>query len=282
MKKIILITLIFAFKIMFAQVQTPQPSPISKVEQMVGLTLVSLDYSRPSAKGRIVYGELVPYGKYWRTGANENTKITFSTDVSIDGKDVKKGTYALYTKPGADKWDIILYDTTSNWGLPNTWDETKVVLTTTAAPKSLYENIETFTIDFTNLSNDGAEVALSWEKTKVSFSVKVPTEQLAMTSIEKVLAGPAAGDFFSAASYYYQSNIENTKALAWINKALELSPKERDLPFWYLRLKSLIQARAGDKKGAIATAKESLANSIKAGNSDYEKMNKASIAEWSK
>ena len=130
--------------------------------------------------------------------------------------------------------------------------------------------------------NDSAEVALSWEKTRVSFEVKVPTEKLAMTSIEKVLAGPAAGDFFSAASYYYQSNIENEKALTWVNKALELSPKDKDLPFWYLRLKSLIQARAGDKKGAIATAKESLANAVKAGNGDYERMNKASIAEWSK
>lgn len=282
MKKLILITLLFAIKIMFAQLQTPQPSPISKVEQMVGLTLVSLDYSRPSAKGRIVYGELVPYGKYWRTGANENTKITFSTDVTIGGKDVKKGTYALFTTPRADKWDIILYETTNNWGLPNNWDDSKVVLTTTAMPKSLYENTETFTIDFTNLSNDSAEVALSWEKTRVSFEVKVPTEKLAMTSIEKVLAGPAAGDFFSAASYYYQSNIENEKALTWVNKALELSPKDKDLPFWYLRLKSLIQARGGDKKGAIATAKESLANAVKAGNGDYERMNKASIAEWSK
>ena len=116
----------------------------------------------------------------------------------------------------------------------------------------------------------------------VSIPFTVPTQDMAMKSIEKTLAGPSAADYFSSAQYYYQSNGDLNKALTWVNSAISNSPKDKDVPFWYLRLKSLIQAKMGDKKGAIATAKESLALSVKAGNADYEKMNKDSIAEWSK
>ena len=116
----------------------------------------------------------------------------------------------------------------------------------------------------------------------VSIPFTVPTQETALKSIEKTLAGPSAGDYFSAAQYYYQTNSDMTKALSWVNSAISNSPKDKDIPFWYLRLKSLIQAKNGDNKGAIATAKESLALSVKAGNGDYEKMNKDSIAEWSK
>ena len=115
-----------------AQLKTPAPSPASKIEQKVGLTDVTVEYSRPSMKGRAVFGNLVPYGKLWRTGANQNTKVTFSDDVTIDGKTLKKGTYAVYTKPGKDAWEVLFYSDANNWGTPQNWDDAKVAVSTTA------------------------------------------------------------------------------------------------------------------------------------------------------
>ncbi|MBN9284759.1 MULTISPECIES: DUF2911 domain-containing protein [Flavobacterium] len=262
-----------------AQVKAPQASPKAELEQVVGLTQVELDYSRPSSKGRAVFGELVPYGKIWRTGANANTTISFSDDVVIDGKTLKKGKYALYTLPKADSWDVIFYTSTDNWGNPEKWDESKVALRTTVKPETLGRKVETFTIAVNNLDNDYANLEISWEKTLVAVKFEVPTQKIAAKSIENVLAGPTENDYFSAAQYYYQSNGDMNKALGWVNKAIEM---KKEPPFWYLRLKSLVQAKLGDKKGAIDTAKLSLAGAEKENNGDYVKMNKDSILEWSK
>lgn len=283
MKKLFIAALFVATTIgVDAQVKTPQSSPLTKVEQVVGLTTVQLEYYRPSAKGRTVYGDLVPYGKNWRTGANGNSTVSFSDDVTIDGKVLKKGKYAIFTTPKADSWDIYFYSDTNNWGLPEKWDDSKVELKVTVKPETLSKSVESFTIALNNLTNESGTLDIAWERTNVSIPFSVPTNAAAMASIEKALAGPTAADYFAAAQFYYQSNNDNAKALTWINKAVSMTPEGRDTPFWYLRMKSLIQAKAGDKKGAIATAKESLALSVKAGNGDYEKMNKDSIAEWSK
>jgi len=281
-KIIVMLALVIANFVMEAQVKTPQSSPLAKIEQVVGLTTVQVEYSRPSAKGRTVYGDLVPFGKMWRTGANANTTISFSEDVKVGGKDLKKGKYALFTFPKADSWDVIFYTDTNNWGLPENWNEANVALRVTVKPETLNKSVESLSIFLNNLTNDSGLIELSWERTMVAIPFTVPTQDTAMKSIEKTLAGPSAGDYFSAAQYFYQTNGDMTKALSWVNSAISNSPKDKDVPFWYLRLKSLIQAKKKKKKGAIATAKESLALSVKAGNGDYEKMNKDSIAEWSK
>lgn len=262
-----------------AQVKIPVASPKSTLNQVVGLTNVEIVYSRPSAKGRDVFNNLVPFGKLWRTGANENTTISFSDDVVIDGKTLPKGKYALYTNPRADNWEIFFYTTTDNWGNPETWDETKVALKTTAKSEHLENFVESFTIGINNLDNNFAKLELSWENTIVAIKFEVPTQKTAITSIEKTLAGPTATDYYNSSQYFYQSNSDLTKALAYIDKSLEIS---QDKPFFYYRLKSLIQAKQGDKKGAIETAKISLAGAEAAKNQDYIKMNKDSIADWSK
>ena len=280
MKKIIFVlAMIIANYVTEAQVKTPQPSPKSTLTQVVGMTNVEISYSRPSAKGRDVFNNLVPYGKLWRTGANENTTISFSDDVIIDGKTLAKGKYALFTNPKADNWEIIFYTALDNWGNPETWDETKVALKTTVKSEHIDRFVESFTIGINNLDNNFAHLELSWEKTIVAIKFEVPTAKTAMASIDKVLAGPGAGDYFSSAQYLFQSNGDLTKALNYVNKALEMN---KDKPFWYNRLKSLIQAKQGDKKGAVETAKVSLASAEAAKNQDYVKMNKDSIAEWSK
>jgi hypothetical protein len=262
-----------------SQIVTPQPSPKCVFNQMVGLTDVEVEYSRPGVKGRNVFGDLVPFGKVWRTGANANTTISFSEDVVIDGKTLKKGKYALYTLPKVESWEVIFYSNSDNWGNPEVWNESDVALRASVVPQMLNKNVENFTIDINNLDNNFGYLNLSWEKTSISLKFEVPTQKMAMASIDKIMAGPSAGDYFSAAQFYLQSNGELTKALSYVNKALELN---KETPYWYTKLKSLIQAKLGDKKGAIETAKISLASAKEAKNNDYVKMNEDNIAEWSK
>ncbi len=279
--KIKLLTLFFALTALSfqAQIKTPQPSPSSKIEQTIGLTDVTLEYSRPSMRGRVVYGNLVPFGQKWRTGANANTKITFSTDVEIGGKTLKKGTYAIYTIPNKSSWDIVFYSDATNWGLPQKWDNSKIALKTSVKPETMPFEIETLEMGFDNLANaNHGSLFILWENTLVSVKINVPTEKIALASIDKAMKGPSAGDYFNAGRYYHQTGKNLNKSLEYVSKATEMNPDA----WWMFREKSLIQAEMGDKKGAIASAQKSLTGAQKAGNADYVKMNKESIAEWSK
>jgi hypothetical protein len=280
MKKIFFVlAFIIAPFITEAQLKTPQASPKSTVFQTVGLTDVEIVYCRPAARGRAVFGNLVPFGKVWRTGANENTTISFSEDVVIDGKTLPKGKYSLYTIPKIENWEVIFYSTTNNWGNPEVWNEANVVLRTTVKEDAASKSVESFTIGVGNLTVDSATLDIAWENSSVSMKFTVPTQKEVLANIEKVLAGPTSADYFSAAQYLYQTNGDNTKATVYIDKAMELSTEK---PYWYTRQKSLIQARGGDKKGAIETANISLIAAETAKNQDYVKMNRESIAEWSK
>lgn len=278
MKKILLSLFVVALSTNInAQLKTPAPSPAAKLEQTVGLTDVSIEYSRPSMKGRTIFGNLVPYGKLWRTGANKNTTVTFSDDVTIDGKTLKKGTYALYTKPGKDSWEVIFYSDANNWGPPQKWDNSKVAVSTTAKVETMPMKIETFTMSVDNLTNDSAVLGILWENAYVGVKFNTPTDKAVEKSIAQVMGGPSANDYFSSAVYYLQEGKDINKAKNWINKAVDMT---KDQPrFWYLRQQSLILAKAGDKKGAVKAAKASLAGAEKAGNADYVKMNKEFIAE---
>lgn len=278
MKKILLSLFVVALSTNInAQLKTPAPSPAAKLEQTVGLTDVSVEYSRPSMKGRTIFGDLVPYGKVWRTGANANTKVTFSDDVTIDGKTLKKGTYALYTKPGKDSWEVIFYSDANNWGTPRKWDDAKVAVSTTAKVEAMPMKIETFTMSIDDLTNDSAVLGILWENAYVGVKFNTPTDKAVEKSIAQVMGGPSANDYFSSAVYYLQEGKDINKAKNWINKAVDMT---KDQPrFWYLRQQSLILAKAGDKKGAVKAAKASLAGAEKAGNADYVKMNKEFIAE---
>lgn len=264
---------------MDAQVKIPDMSPKAVVKQVVGLTDVEISYSRPSARGRSVLGNLVPFGQLWRTGANENTIISFGDDIVIKGKTLKKGKYALFTIPNVQSWDVVFYTETSNWGTPKEFDETKVALKVNVNEEALTRPVETFTIGINNITTSSATLDISWENSYVSLIFEVPTNKLAIASIEKALAGPTPEQYYTAAQYYYQSNGDIVKGRAYIDKAVEMS---KSVPFYYLRLKSLIQAKQGDKKGAIETAKWSISAAEAAGNKEYVEMNKASIEEWSR
>ncbi|SMC53457.1 DUF2911 domain-containing protein [Cellulophaga tyrosinoxydans] len=278
MKKTAILFLAFCASIsMNAQIVTPQASPSAKVTQVVGLTDVSLDYSRPAMRGRTIFGDLVPFNKLWRTGANKNSIITFSTDVKVGGKDLKAGSYAIFTTPGESVWEINFYSDTENWGTPQNWDASKVAAIVKANPSKLGEKVESFTIAISNITADGAHLEISWDNTKVAIPFEVPTDAAVTASISKVMAGPGSDDYYAAAVYYLNSGKDINKAKEWIDKAITMSEKPA---YWQLRQQSLIYAKAGDKKGAITVAKKSLAGAEAAGNADYVKMNKDSLKEW--
>ncbi|WP_086478255.1 DUF2911 domain-containing protein [Arenibacter amylolyticus] len=278
MKKYLILTLVLAMGMgMQAQLATPQPSPSATIVQKVGLTDVSLEYSRPSMRGRTIFGDLVPYDKLWRTGANARTKISFSDNVMIGNQELKAGSYAILTKPGVSNWEVIFYSEADGNGAPATLDQNKVVAKVNAAVQSMPMPIETFTISFDDLSDNSATLGILWEKTYVGVKIEVPTERKVMKNIDMVLNGPSAGDYYAAAVYYLNSDKDINQAKAWMEKALSMT---KEPAFWQLRQQSLIYAKAGDKQKAIETAKKSLTASKAAGNADYVKMNEDSLKEW--
>lgn len=260
------------------RVTTPQPSPFSKIEQKVGLTDVTIEYSRPGAKGRAIFGDLVPFGKKWRTGANANTKVTFSSDVVVDGQTLKAGSYGLYSIPNEDTWEVMFYSESNKSGIPGDWDDSKVVAKTTVKVYPMPMPIETFTITIDDVTNNFAIIGLLWEKTYIGIQFEVPTDTLVMASIDATLAAtPKATDYYNAAIYYRNQDKDIKKASEWMEKAISMMEEPR---FFHLRNQSLIYAKVGDKEKAIATAKKSLELSKEAKNDAYIKMNTESLKEW--
>ena len=263
-----------------AQLQTPRVSPAAKLEQKVGLTDLKIEYSRPSKNDRVIFGDLLPFDQVWRTGANENTKFTTSDPMIFDKDTLHAGTYALYTKPGKDTWEVLFYTDVTNWGTPEKWDDTKVALKVIAKVIPLPSVVETFSISIENIETESANLTLAWDKTMISVPFKVQTSKKVIANIEKVMAGPSANDYYAAANYYYTEKKDLQQALTWITKSIEM--RGNDDYYWVLRTKSLIQADLGDKKEAIETAKRSLASATKANDQHYIDLNNKSIKEWSK
>ena len=271
-----LLTLVFSV-LGYSQIEVPQPSPNSTITQVVGLSDVSIAYSRPSAKGRTIFGDLVPYGKKWRTGANENTVITFTADVEVEGQLLSAGNYALYSIPNKDSWDVIFYEDTENWGLPRVWNEDAVAAMVNVPVQTLNHKVETFTIGVGSIEMDKAHLQISWENTMVEVPVLFPTDEIVMSNINNVMSGPSASDYFNSAVYYLNAGKDLDKAEKWMEKGMAMSDNK---PYWMLRQQSLIYAANGKKDKAIETAKASLAGAKKAGNADYVKMNEESLEDW--
>lgn len=262
-----------------AQIKTPKPSPSATLKQDVGLTEITVNYSRPSKKDRKIFGNLVPFNQLWRTGANNNTTITFSTSVKVGEANLEAGTYALFTKPGASIWEVLFYKNTDNWGLPKEWDASKVAATIKVAVEKYPMTVESFTITIDNLTTDSADISILWENTKVKIPVKTDANTTILSSIESTLKGnPNFEDYYTAAVYLSSTNQNIDKANDYMKKAMD---QNKDPKFWQLRQQSLLLSKVGDKKGAIAAAKLSLEKATKADNKDYIKINTDAIKEWS-
>ena len=278
MKKILLLLLFVPFYNM-AQVVSPQKSPPAKINQTVGLTDIKIEYSRPGMRGREVMGNLVPYGELWRTGANANTKISFSDPVTIAGVEIPEGTYALFTRPGIEMWEVFFYKKSDNWGLIKDWDATQIAIVSESKATNKNELTESFTIQLENLTDNNAELVISWENTKVTTVIGVPTVKKTMASIENALSNnPKASDYYSSAVYYLNSGLDLKQAKDWMETAIDKGSNK----YFNLRQYSLILAGLGENKAAIEAAKKSYELAEIAGNNDYLKMNKESIEEWSK
>jgi hypothetical protein len=262
-----------------AQIQTPQPSPSTTLEQMVGLTEVKIEYSRPAMRGRTIMGDLVPYGSLWRTGANKNTTLSFSDPVTVGGQALAAGTYALFTRPGKSLWEVFFYTETENLGLPQEWQSKSVAAVIEVPTQSLAEPEESFTISINELTNTGANIHLSWENTRVTLPLEVPTDEKTMASIKETMKGtPKAGDLYQAAVYYRESGRDLQTAKKWIGKAIEMNPGK----YWMFRQQALILADLNEKEAAIKAAQSSLELAEKAKNQDYVRLNTKAIEEWSK
>ena len=247
MKKYFITSSIFLlfFFISFSQIQTPQPSPFSNTKQKVGLVDITIEYSRPSMKGRKIFGSLISYNELWRTGANQNSKITFSGDVMIDSTRITKGTYSIYTRPAFDSWELIFYKKTDNWGLPSVWDKNLVALTTTSPANNLPFQVKTFTIALNNLDNNGASLDFFWENTIVSFSINTLTKTKVIFDVEKTLKNnPSSQDYYKAAVFYLEENLDIKLSKYWIDKCFELRD---EIPYWMLNQKALIYFAYGNK-----------------------------------
>ena len=259
-----------------AQIDMPAPSPGSTVTQKVGMTEIKIEYSRPSMKGRKIFGgDVVPFGALWRTGANSATKITTTDSITIMGKGLAKGSYVLMTKPGKDSWEIIFNKNpaVSVFDYKLADDVLKVMV----KPMTNSMTTESFTMGVANVTSNSADIEIAWENTVVRIPFTNDVDGKVMAQIKQKLDGPTQNEYFTMSQYYFDSGKDLKMALEFANKAIAKGER-----FWMLRHKSLVQAKLGDKKGALESATKSLALAKEAKNDDYVRMNEKSIAEWTK
>lgn len=251
-----------------AALEFPAASPSCTIKQRVGLTDVEITYSRPAVKSREIFGNVVPYGKVWRTGANAATKLVFSTPVKLNGNDVPAGTYALMTIPDKDEWTIIINKGSEQWGAYK-YDEKSDVVRFKAKPVKMSWKLENFTIEFNPVTETSASLNLAWDEVKVPIEMKVDYVEKLHAEIEKVMASDdAKKPYFQAAAFYFNNNFDLKKALEWVDKAIA----ERDM-FFMVHLKAQILAKQGDKAGAIAAANHSKELALKADDGAYVRLN---------
>jgi hypothetical protein len=255
----------------------PQPSPKGEVEQVVGLTNIEVEYSRPSAKGRTIFGELVPYGKVWRTGANKATKFETDGTVLFAGEKVAAGEYSLFTIPSEGAWVIILNKNTELWGEGDRKEEEDVLQVKVEAMKC--EDTETFTIEFADVKDDKANLVLRWANTKVNVPLEADATEQGIANIKEALSKPdvKSGGYNGAARFSLDRNVMTKEALEWATKSVAMDKK-----YWNLHTLARAQAANGMTKEAIATANESMKLAQEAGAESYVKMNRDKIAEWTK
>jgi len=268
---------IFSLTVNAQALKVPAPSPLQTIDQAFALSNIKIEYSRPGVKGRVIYGDIVPFGKVWRTGANQSTKITFGEDVKVDGNALPAGTYALYTVPNKDSWDILFYKDLKLGGNVADYKKENEALLIKVIPSALAAKVETFTINVADITSSSANIELLWEQTRVAFNVVADIDSKIMKNIETSLATDNR-PYFQSANYYYDNNKDLAKALEWANKAIEINPKA----YYMVHLKAKILLKQKDFKGAIAAAEQSSVLAKEAKSDDYVAMNDKLIAEAKK
>lgn len=252
--------------------KVPAPSPSTTIKQDFGLSSVELSYSRPGVKGRKIFGDLVPYDKVWRTGANSPTLITFGDDVTVGGKKVPAGKYGLLTIPGQQEWTVIITRST-DVSSPSSYKEENDVVRVKVKPQQLEMPVESFMIAFDNIKPTSMDAVLIWDKTLVSFPITTEIDAKVTAQIDQLMKGDKP-PYFQAAMYYVESGKDLDKAITWMDKAIQENPKA----FWIYHQKANALAKQGKKKEATETAQKSMDLAKEARNDDYIQLNEKLLA----
>jgi tetratricopeptide (TPR) repeat protein len=268
LKKILLaITACFSIMLTDAQsIKTPAPSPTQTLKQDFGVSSIELVYSRPGMKGRKIFGDLVPWGKVWRTGANSATRIKFADDVNFGGQALKAGEYAIYTVPDQNEWQIIINKGSANWGTE--YKQEDDIFRVKVKPAKLDDAVETFTMQFGNIKPSSTDLQIMWDKTIVSIPITTDVETKVMAQINNAM-NKDNRPYFQSAMYYLDNGKDLNQALAWFDKAVEQNPKAYYIE--YQRANTL--AKLGRKQEAIASAQKSMQMAKDQKNDDYVKLN---------
>lgn len=253
------------------QLKTPAPSPTQTVQQDFGISTVQLIYSRPGMRGRKIFGDLVPYGKVWRTGANSATRIKFNDDVTIGGQALKAGEYALFTIPNENEWDVIINKGTANWGTEYKQEDDLVRVK--VKPARLNDAVETFTMQFDNVKPASADLKIMWDKTAVAIPIATDIDSKVMAQINNLM-NKDNRPYFNAAMYYLESGKDLAQAVTWFDKAIEQNPTA----FWVYHQKANALAKLGKKEEARSTANKSIELAKAQKNDDYVKLNEKLLA----
>ncbi|MEJ6980678.1 DUF2911 domain-containing protein [Pedobacter sp. P351] len=272
----IICSLCFAAQTNAQGIKLPQPSSTQTLIQDFALGNITLTYSRPSIRGRAIFGGLVPFDKVWRTGANSATIIKFSDEVIIEGKTIPAGEYGLFTIPGKKDWTVIISKGSQQWGA-YTYKEADDLARFSVKPQSLKDKVETFTMQFANVYQTSAQLQLMWENTQVSVNLTADIDSRVMASINEAMKGEKK-PYFAASQYYYNNNKDMAKALEWVNAA---EAEDQKAP-WIKLAKAKIQLKAGDKKGAIQTAEAGIKLASELKNEEYVRLNTEFLAEAKK
>jgi hypothetical protein len=265
-----------SFKAPAPHIDFPAASPAATIKQRVGVTDIEVDYSRPSMKGREVFGGLVPYGEVWRTGANSATRIIFSTPVKVQGTLVDAGTYELFTIPGKDEWTIILQKASKQWGA-YTYDQKNDIARVTAKPAVFHDSLETLAIAINDIGTDSATLNIFWANTRVPVKLEVDVVGTLVPQIEAAMAAPGKKPYFAAAMFYLDHNLDLQKASVWMDAAIAEQPDA----YYMIYHKADLLAKMGDKAGAIAAARRSIELASKdkePARGEYIRLNEALIA----
>ncbi|HRD57174.1 MAG TPA: DUF2911 domain-containing protein [Ferruginibacter sp.] len=250
-----------------AQVKMPAPSPTQTLKQDFALGSIEVKYSRPAAKGRKVFGDLVPYNKLWRTGANAATLVKLNDAIEIQGKKLDTGSYVLYTIPGEKSWEVIFNKGLTNWGIDG-YKETEDVLRFNVPSKKIKGKVENFTIDFSDIKPESCNLNLSWENTTVSIPVGATIKDRIRGQLTEALKGDKKPNWL-AAQFYNEYDNNPAKALEYATAATNDNPKA----FWVWIYKAKIEKTLGKKTDAMASSKKSLELAKEAKNDDYIKIN---------
>jgi hypothetical protein len=259
------------------KIEFPQPSPLASVAEKVGVTAVSIEYSRPSVRERKIFGGLVPYGQVWRTGANAATKITFDTDVKLGGAVVPAGSYALFTIPGEAEWTVILSKVVDNqWG-SYAYNQNDDQARVKVKPAAMAQPLETMTISLQDMRAGKANLVIAWEKTQASVEIDTGLVAKLKPQIEAAMTGTGEKPYFAAAMFYYENDLDMALAKQWIEAAARQQPDA----VWVIYRKGLILKKAGDKAGAMAAAQQALELASKAQGeikAEYTRLSESLIA----